>query len=50
MGTMFTAATSVRGEWIFGDSVCQFHSFIIVFLGLAIIATLMAMAIAIHFQ
>jgi hypothetical protein len=42
---MFTAATSVRGEWIFGDSVCQFHSFIIVFLGLAIIATLMAMAI-----
>lgn len=45
LGTMFTAATSVRGEWIFGDFVCQFHSFIIVFLGLAIIATLMAMAI-----
>lgn len=44
-GTIFTAATSVRGEWIFGESVCQFHSFIVFFLGLATIATLTSMAI-----
>ncbi|XP_071168766.1 visual pigment-like receptor peropsin [Mytilus edulis] len=44
-GTIFTAATSVRGEWIFGESVCQMHSFIVFFLGLAIIATLTSMAI-----
>ncbi|XP_071166111.1 visual pigment-like receptor peropsin [Mytilus edulis] len=45
VGTIFTAATSVRGEWIFGDSVCQLHSFIVFFLGLAIIATLTSMAV-----
>ena len=44
-GTLFSAATSVSGQWIYGNSVCKFHSFIVFFLGLAIIATLTSMAI-----
>lgn len=44
-GTLISAATSIRGHWIFGHSVCQFHSFIVFSMGLAIIATLTSMAI-----
>lgn len=44
-GPVLSAITSIKGEWIFGQPVCHFYSFIVFFLGLAIIATLTVMAI-----